>query len=191
MKSVGISGAWLRRARVFSDTRGSFHEWFQGAEIRAVTGRDIGLRQANCAVSKRGALRGIHYTATPPGQAKYFTCLSGATLAAVVDIRVGSPTFGQSRTVELDAGQPAGLYVSEGLGQAFLALTDDTVLIYLCSQQFDPRVERAINPLDPQLGIDWPRDVVPSLSEKDAAAPTLAEAARNGLLTTYVGPPTA
>ncbi|WP_213451361.1 dTDP-4-dehydrorhamnose 3,5-epimerase family protein [Rhizomonospora bruguierae] len=190
MTPVGISGAWLRRARVFSDTRGSFHEWFQGAEIRAVAGHDFGLRQANCVVSRRGALRGVHYTATPPGQAKYFTCLSGAMLAAVVDIRVGSPTFGQSRTVELDAGQHTGLYVSEGLGQAFLALTDDTVLIYLCSRQFDPGVEHAINPLDPQLGIAWPGDVVPDLSEKDSAAPTLAEAQRLGLLPTYTEPTT-
>jgi len=188
MDPVGIPGAWTRQARAFRDSRGSFHEWFQGAEIRAVTGRDLGLRQANCVVSRRGALRGIHYTAVPPGQAKYFTCLHGTMLAAVVDIRVGSPTFGQSRTVRLDADQYAGLYVSEGLGQAFLALTDDAVLIYLCTQHFDPRVERAINPLDPQLGIPWPEDIVPELSEKDAKAPVLAEAERQGLLPRYTEP---
>jgi dTDP-4-dehydrorhamnose 3,5-epimerase len=187
MKPTGIAGAWTRQARVFGDTRGSFHEWFQSAEIRETTGQDLELRQANCVVSKRGALRGIHYTATPPGQAKYFTCLRGAMLGAVVDIRVGSPTFGQARTVQLDAAEHTGLYVSAGLGQAFLALTDDTVLIYLCTRQFDPAVERAINPLDPALGIAWPEEIVPDLSEKDAAAPLLKDAERQGLLPRYAG----
>lgn len=187
MDPIGISGAWTRKARAFTDSRGSFHEWFQGAEISAVAGHDLELRQANCVVSRRGALRGIHYTATPPGQAKYFTCLRGSMLGAVVDIRTGSPTFGQSRTVELDAAGHTGLYVSAGLGQAFLALTEDATLIYLCTRQFDPAVERAVDPLDPRLAIAWPDEIVPELSAKDAGAPLLADAERQGLLPRFAG----
>src|SRR5690606_27265864 len=102
----------------------------------------------------------------------------------VVDIRVGSPTYKQWEAVRLDEDNPRALYISEGLGHAFMALTDDAAFVYLCSEGYAPQREHGVHPLDREIGIEWP-DLEPVLSEKDAAAPTLAEAGRNGLLPTY------
>jgi dTDP-4-dehydrorhamnose 3,5-epimerase len=135
-------------------------------------------------VSRRGVLRGVHFADVPPGQAKYVTCTQGTVLDVVVDIRVGSPTFGQWDSVQLDDETGRAVYVSEGLGHAFLALTDATV-IYLCSAPYTPGREHGVDPFDPALGIAWPSDVEPVLSPKDAAAPTLAQAEREGLLPSY------
>ncbi|MFC9845118.1 dTDP-4-dehydrorhamnose 3,5-epimerase [Streptomyces sp. NPDC060223] len=185
MKSLSIEGAWLYEPNVFPDERGSFHEWFGGSDFRANTGQDLSLAQANCSVSRRGTLRGIHFADVPPSQAKYVKCVRGAVLDAIVDIRVGSPTYGQWELVRLDDETHASVYLSEGLGHAFLALTDDATVVYLCSEGYAPKREHGIHPLDPELGIEWPTDVEPLLSDKDAAAPTLADAAAQGLLPRY------
>ena len=102
MRSLGIEGAWALEPKVFPDERGSFHEWYRGAEFREATGYDLSLAQANCSVSRWGVLRGVHFSDVPPGQAKYVTCLRGAVLDVVVDIRVGSPTFGRWEAMRLD-----------------------------------------------------------------------------------------
>ncbi|MFE9764343.1 dTDP-4-dehydrorhamnose 3,5-epimerase [Streptomyces sp. NPDC005808] len=182
MKPLSIEGAWLYEPNVFPDERGSFHEWFGGSDFRASTGHDLSLAQANCSVSRRGTLRGIHFADVPPSQAKYVKCVRGAVLDAIVDIRVGSPTYGQWELVRLDDETHASVYLSEGLGHAFLALTDDATVVYLCSEGYAPKREHGIHPLDPELGIEWPTDVELLLSDKDAAAPTLADAATQGLL---------
>ncbi|WP_269858687.1 dTDP-4-dehydrorhamnose 3,5-epimerase family protein [Streptomyces sp. RPT161] len=185
MRPLGIEGAWLLDTDVFADDRGSFHQWFQGGDFRAATGHELRVAQANCSVSRRGALRGIHFADVPPGQGKQVTCLHGAVFDVVVDLRVGSPTFRRWEAVRLDDQHRRAVYLAEGLGHAFLALTDDTVVAYLTSQGYAPQREHAIHPLDPALGIDWPGDVEPVLSPRDAAAPTLAEAERRGLLPSY------
>ncbi|WP_266382769.1 dTDP-4-dehydrorhamnose 3,5-epimerase [Streptomyces canus] len=185
MKPLSIEGAWVHEPSLFPDERGSFHEWFRGADFRSSTGHDLSLAQANCSVSRRGTLRGVHFADVPPSQAKYVKCVRGAVLDAVVDIRVGSPTYGQWELVRLDDETHASVYLSEGLGHAFLALTDDATVVYLCSEGYAPGREHGIHPLDPELGIEWPADVEPLLSDKDAAAPTLAEAATQGLLPRY------
>ncbi|MFJ9004211.1 dTDP-4-dehydrorhamnose 3,5-epimerase [Streptomyces canus] len=185
MKPLSIEGAWVHEPSVFPDERGSFHEWFRGADFRESTGHSLSLAQANCSVSRRGTLRGVHFADVPPSQAKYVKCVRGAVLDAVVDIRVGSPTYGQWELVRLDDETHASVYLSEGLGHAFLALTDDATVVYLCSEGYAPGREHGIHPLDPELGIEWPADVEPLLSDKDAAAPTLAEAATQGLLPRY------
>ncbi|QIQ04857.1 dTDP-4-dehydrorhamnose 3,5-epimerase [Streptomyces liangshanensis] len=185
MRPLSIEGAWIHEPKVFPDERGSFHEWFRAADFREATGQDLDLAQANYSVSKRGTLRGIHYADVPPSQAKYVKCVRGAILDAVVDIRVGSPTYGQSEIVRLDDETHHALYLSEGLGHAFLALTDDTVVVYLCSEGYAPTREHGIHPLDPALAVEWPTDIPPLLSPKDAEAPTLAEAERQGLLPAY------
>ena len=120
----------------------------------------------------------------PPGQAKYVQCFSGRILDIVVDIRVGSPTFGQWDAVELNDQTRQGLYISEGLGHAFCALSDDVTVGYLCSEPYAPAREHGIHPLDPDLALPWP-DGQALLSPKDAAAPTLAEAVQTGLLPDY------
>ena len=137
-------------------------------------------------MSARGVLRGIHYADVPPGQAKYVTCVSGRVLDVIVDIREGSPTFGAWESVVLDDRTRNAVYLSEGLGHAFLSLEDGSTVVYLCSQPYAPSREHEINPLDPAIGIEWP---VPAgeleLSAKDSAAPTLQEAQEAGQLPSY------
>jgi dTDP-4-dehydrorhamnose 3,5-epimerase len=185
MRSLGIDGAWVFEPKVFPDDRGSFHEWFRGDAFREATGQDLNLSQANHSISRAGTLRGVHFADVPPSQAKYVKCVRGAVLDVVVDIRVGSPTFGRWEPVRLDDEDHRAVYVSEGLGHAFMALTDDATVVYLCSEGYAPGREHGINPLDPELGIEWPAGVTPLLSEKDAAAPTLNEARELGLLPDY------
>lgn len=185
MQPLGIAGAWVFTPRILSDERGAFLEWFRGAEFAADLGHGLSLAQANCSVSHRGVLRGIHFADVPPGQAKYVTCVRGAVLDVAVDIRTGSPTYREWESIRLDDASRRGIYLAEGLGHAFLALTDDATVIYLCSQPYAPEREHGIDPLDPTLGITWPGDIEPVLSDKDAAAPSLAEAQRDGLLPSY------
>ncbi|MFC6878189.1 MULTISPECIES: dTDP-4-dehydrorhamnose 3,5-epimerase family protein [Actinomadura] len=185
MDPLSIKGAFSFSPRIHGDGRGSFHEWFRSDELRKQTGHDLNLAQANCSISSRGALRGVHFADVPPSQAKYITCLRGAVLDVVVDLRVGSPTYAQWEAVRLDDASRRCLYVGEGLGHAFMALTDDATVIYLCSEPYSPDREHGVHPLDPDLAIAWPEEVTPILSDKDAAAPSLAEARASGLLPDY------
>ncbi|KUO07755.1 dTDP-4-dehydrorhamnose 3,5-epimerase [Streptomyces sp. DSM 15324] len=185
MRALGIEGAWVDTPRVFADDRGRFHEWFRSETFRAAVGHAFTFEQANCSRSVRGTLRGVHAAAVPPGQAKLVTCVGGAVLDVVVDIRVGSPTFGKWEAVRLDDTTHRCVYLSEGLGHAFMALEDHSTVVYLCSRGYAPDREFGIDPLDPALAIAWPDDLTPVLSAKDAAAPTLAEAERRGLLPSF------
>jgi dTDP-4-dehydrorhamnose 3,5-epimerase len=182
---LGIEGAWVFTPQVHSDDRGSFAEAFRGAEFAADLGYRLDVAQVNCSVSRRGVIRGVHYADVPPGQAKYVTCMAGAILDVVVDLRAGSPSFGKWEAVQLDAGTRRAVFLAEGLGHAFMALTDDATALYLCSTPYAPGREHGVDPRDPAIGIAWPLDTKPVLSEKDAAAPTLDEALRAGLLPSY------
>lgn len=185
MRELGISGAWMFEPKVFGDGRGSFHEWFKAPAFEGAAGHRFDLAQANCSVSSRGALRGIHFADVPPGQAKYVKCVRGAVLDVIVDLRVGSPTFAAWEFVRLDDADHRSVYLAEGLGHGFLALSDDATVVYLCSEGYAPQREHGVHPLDPDLGIAWPSAVEPLLSEKDAAAPGLAGALEQGLLPTW------
>jgi dTDP-4-dehydrorhamnose 3,5-epimerase len=185
VEPLKIDGTWILEPQVFPDDRGSFHEWFRGAEFAQATGHPFTLAQANCSSSSRGTLRGIHFADVPPGQAKYVKCVRGAVLDVVIDIRVGSPTFGHWDSVRLDDSSHREIYIAEGLGHAFMALTDNATLVYLCSTGYAPTREHGIHPLDPALAIEWPDGIEPLMSPKDAAAPTLAEALAAGLLPSY------
>jgi dTDP-4-dehydrorhamnose 3,5-epimerase len=183
--SMGIDGAWIFMPRIYPDNRGDFHEWFRDAEFLDNLGYRLELAQANCSVSRRGVIRGIHFTEVPPGQAKYVICASGAIIDVVVDLRVGSPTYARWEAVQLDDQTRRAVFISEGLGHAFVALSDRATVMYLCSTPFAPGIEHGVNPLDPAIGISWPEDIQAILSDKDAAAPSLDEAARAGLLPAY------
>jgi len=191
IRELNIAGAFELSPEVHLDERGVFLEWFRADRFQEMTGHHFELAQANCSVSAAGSLRGVHFAQLPPSQAKYVTCLHGAVLDVVVDIRVGSPTYGRWEAVQLDDRDHKAVYLSVGLGHAFMALEDDTVVSYLCSAAHSPDREHAVHPLDPALGIDWPtvgRDgtpLSPALSPKDAAAPTLEEARGLGLLPDY------
>jgi len=185
MDSLGIDGAWVFTPKIHHDARGSFHESFRGDEVAADLGYRFNLAQANWSVSQRGVIRGVHFADVPPGQAKYVSCVRGAIIDVVVDLRVGSPGFGHWEAVRLDDENRRSVYLAEGLGHAFIALADECTVVYLCSTPYMPGREHGVDPLDPTLGIDWPSDVEPVLSPKDAAAPSLAEAQRDGLLPRY------
>ncbi|MEV6983102.1 dTDP-4-dehydrorhamnose 3,5-epimerase [Sphaerisporangium sp. NPDC051017] len=185
MKELTISGAYLHTPALHGDDRGTFLEWFRADVLRETVGHDLNLAQANLSISKRGVIRGVHFAEVPPGQAKFVTCVSGAVLDVVVDIRVGSPTFGQWQSVVLDDRAREGVYVSEGLGHAFMALTEQVSVVYVCSEPYTPSREHGVHPLDPRIGIAWPEDIEPLLSPKDTVAPTLEEAQEKGLLPVY------
>ena len=166
------------------DSRGRFTEWYRADALAAAVGHPLPLAQANHSVSRRGVLRGIHFALVPPGQAKYVYCPEGRVLDVVVDVRVGSPTFGVHDSVVLDSERPRATYLAEGLGHAFVSLADRSSVTYLISTPYDPHREFGVHPLDPDLGLPWPGDVELQLSAKDAGAPTLAQAREQGLLPT-------
>ncbi len=171
--------------QVHHDERGSFLEAFRGAEVAADLGYTLDVAQVNCSVSRRGVIRGVHYADVPPGQAKYVTCVAGAVLDVVVDLRVGSPGFGTWESVRLDDASRRAVFLAEGLGHAFMALSDQATVLYLCSTPYAPGREHGVHPLDPALGISWPLeglDGEPVLSGKDATAPTVEEALLAGTL---------
>ncbi len=185
VRALPIEGAWVTTPRQFRDDRGVFLEWFRADRLGAALGHPLSVAQANHSVSRRGTLRGIHFADVPPGQAKYVYCAAGAVLDVVVDLRTGSPTYGAWHAERLDDVDRRGLYLAEGLGHAFLALTDAAALAYLCSTTYTPEREHEVHPLDPDIGIDWPLEAEPLLSGKDAAAPKLVDARSAGLLPSY------
>lgn len=185
MKPLGIGGAWVLTPQIHQDSRGSFLEWFRGEEFAEAVGHRLNVAQGNCSVSRRGAIRGIHFADVPPGQGKYVTCVSGAVLDVAVDLRVGSPTFGRWEAMRLDDDTRCALYLAEGLGHAFMALTEGAAVLYLCTTSYNPGREHGVHPLDPAIGIAWPEGIDPVLSGKDAASPGLAEAQQHGLLPDY------
>lgn len=185
MEALSIEGAWVYTPQVFPDDRGLLTEAYQLAEFTADIGYPMDLRQVNCSVSRRGVIRGIHFTAGLPGQAKYVFCPAGVLLDVVVDIRVGSPTFARWEAVRLDDTGRRATFLEHGLGHALMALSAEATAVYLCTSTYDRAADRAIHPLDPQIEIDWPQDAPFVLSGKDASAPSLAQMAEAGALPDY------
>jgi dTDP-4-dehydrorhamnose 3,5-epimerase len=185
---MSIAGAWTMTPRLHQDDRGTFLELFHADAFAAAVGHLLDPTQANISVSQAGTLRGIHFADVPPGQAKYVTCLHGSVLDVVVDLRVGSPTFGQHEVVPLDDVDRRAVYVGEGLGHGYLALTAGAVFGYLCSTTYAPGREHGVDPYCAELAIGWPTtapDGTPLehlLSPKDRAAPGLSAAREQGLL---------
>lgn len=170
--NLQIPHTWIFTPKQFLDDRGTFFEWFQDTTFLENTGQNFSLAQANCSISQKGVVRGIHYADIPPGQAKYVTCVSGSVLDVLVDLRIGSPTFGKWESVHLEMKERKVVYLPSGVGHAFMALEDNTTVVYLCDQRYNPTNEHDIHPLDPTIGIEWPEGIEPLLSVKDAAAPS-------------------
>ncbi len=190
-RELKIAGAWEITPKQFPDERGAFMEMYKMDEFAGVVGHPLNLVQANCSISKAGVVRGIHFAEVPPSQAKYVMCPSGAVLDFAVDIRVGSPTFGQWDSVLLEGEHRRAIYLSEGLGHCFVALEDNSTVVYLCSAGYNPGREHGVSPVDSEVALKWPdrdlagRPLQVILSEKDTAAPSLAEAREQGLLPDY------
>ena len=185
IRALSIQGSFEITPRQFPDDRGLFLESFRGDRLAEAIGHRLDIIQTNVSVSSRGTIRGVHFADVPPSQAKYITALSGSFIDFVIDIRVGSSTFGQWDSVLLDTVDHRAIYLAEGLGHAVCSLQDDSTVMYLCSATYDPGREHAINPLDPELGLAVPEGVTPVLSARDAAAPSMSEAAARGLLPRY------
>jgi dTDP-4-dehydrorhamnose 3,5-epimerase len=182
---LAVPGAWLCEPKVFPDDRGSFREWFRGDLLAAETGRRFEVVQANHSVSGLDVVRGVHYADVPAGQAKLVFCAAGSALDLVVDLRVGSPTFGVVDTVHLEPVRSAAVFLSEGLGHAFRALEDATAVVYLLSSPYEPAKEHAVSPADPMFAaLDDPPGSF-RLSPRDAAAPSVVTAAEMGTLPSY------
>jgi dTDP-4-dehydrorhamnose 3,5-epimerase len=185
MRRTSIDGVWLCTPDVRSDSRGNLHEAFRQDTFTAAVGHPFRLAQVNVSVSRRGALRGIHFADVPPGQAKFVSCLNGVILDVAVDLRVGSPTFGSWTAHELSVRNNRSLYLSEGLGHAFIALADEATVMYMCSEAYAPHKEHTLDPFDSALGIDWPVHPAPELSLRDRQAPSLAELTADNALPSY------
>jgi dTDP-4-dehydrorhamnose 3,5-epimerase len=183
IRELAVPDAYAITPDQHADDRGVFLEWYRFDRLEETIGHALRLRQANTSISGRGVVRGIHYADVPDGQAKYVTVTRGSALDFVIDIRVGSPTFGRWDSVVLDDVDRRAVYIAEGLGHCFVATEDRTTLSYLVSDVYAPEREHAIDPLDTDIALDMPfarGELV--LSPKDLDAPGLAESAASGLL---------
>lgn len=186
IRELSIPDSYEITPQQHRDDRGVFLEWYRFDRLEQAVGHSLNLRQANTSVSRRGSVRGIHFADIPPGQAKYVTATHGAVLDYVIDIRVGSPTFGRWDSVLLDDADRRAIYLAEGLGHCFVALTDDATVSYLVTDVYNPGREHGINPLDTEIALVFPPEAGdPLLSPKDTDAPSLADAAASGLLPTW------
>ncbi|MGY0505558.1 dTDP-4-dehydrorhamnose 3,5-epimerase [Luteimonas sp. e5] len=172
--ATDLPGCLILEPRVFADERGFFFESFNVDKLHA-SGLPLSFKQGNVSSSSHGVLRGLHYQ-WPKPQGKLVWVLAGEVWDVAVDIRRGSPTFGQSTAVLLSAENRRQFWIPEGFAHGFVALRDDTLFTYLCTETYDPQADANIAWNDPQLAIDWPI-AAPQLSPKDAAAPLLADVA--------------
>jgi dTDP-4-dehydrorhamnose 3,5-epimerase len=186
IRELAVAGSFVLTPKQFPDDRGVFLESYRFEGLADAIGHRFVVAQSNLSRSKRGVVRGIHYADVPPSQAKYVTCVSGAVMDFVIDIRVGSPTFGVWDAVQLDDVDHRAAYISEGMGHCFVALSDDATVTYLVSQVFDLGREHGITPTDPEIALEFPQRAGELLlSTKDLEAPTLAQALEAGSLPQY------
>jgi dTDP-4-dehydrorhamnose 3,5-epimerase len=181
LEKLAIEGAWRVRSAVFPDERGSFREWFKSGDLTAATGRNFEVRQSNISISRKGALRGLHYSLAPEGQGKWVTCVAGSVWDVIVDIRTSSATFKSWISVELNAEHGDSVFISPGLAHGFIALEDNTAVSYLLTSEYSPELEFGINPMDPLLDIKWPMEAK-FISQKDLKAPSISRLIEQNLL---------
>ena len=179
-----ISGSWKIEFQKFDDNRGFFYESFKEEDFKKLIGRNLNIKQTNTSSSSKGSVRGIHYALVPPSQAKLVQCQRGSIKDYVIDIRVGSPTFGQFEEIELNENSASAVFIEEGLAHAFVALENQTVVTYFVTEKYNPEREKGINPFDKTLNVKWP-DLELILSEKDKQAISLQEANNQGLLPSF------
>jgi dTDP-4-dehydrorhamnose 3,5-epimerase len=169
-----LPGVLLLEPKVFGDARGFFMETYR-ADVFRDLGIDAAFVQDNHSRSARGVVRGLHYQEPNP-QGKLVRCTRGALFDVAVDIRRGSPTFGQWYAQELSDENKLLLWVPPGFAHGFCALTSEADLVYKCTTLYDASSDRSVLWNDPDLGINWPDVGTPSLSAKDTNAPRLRDA---------------
>ncbi len=168
---TSIHDVLIIEPKVFGDDRGFFFESFNVKRFRAHTGLDVDFVQDNHSRSQQNVLRGLHYQIAPRAQGKLVRVVQGAVFDVAVDIRNDSKTYGLWVGEILSADNKRMLWIPPGLAHGFLTLTDTAEFLYKTTDYYAPEYERAIRWDDPALKINWPLQVAPILSEKDAAAP--------------------
>ncbi|MFC3884674.1 dTDP-4-dehydrorhamnose 3,5-epimerase [Bacillus songklensis] len=164
---------------VFGDHRGWFMETYSDAKF-SEAGINLKFVQDNQSFSgAKGTLRGLHYQLNPKAQTKLVRCTKGAIFDVAVDIRKGSPTFGEWFGIELTAENKKQLLIPKGFAHGFMTLTDDVEVQYKVDELYAPECDRGIIWNDPRIGIEWPIDIMPILSAKDEKAPLLKDAENN------------
>jgi dTDP-4-dehydrorhamnose 3,5-epimerase len=185
LTELSIPGAFVLESPVWSDDRGYFREWFKRDHLEEI-GLNFPIHQANLSMSRRGVVRGLHYSLAPEGQAKLVTCAYGELDDIIVDVRVGSPTYGAVEVVHLAASEERSVFVPGGAAHGFCVTSEIGALTYLLSSPFNPEKELEINPFDEALNVPWPLSGEAIMSPKDAEAPTLRQRLDAGQLPGYV-----
>lgn len=168
IEKVEIEGLLLITPKIFQDDRGYFFESFNQSAFEKAIGSGISFCQDNESFSHKNVLRGLHFQKPPFEQGKLVRVTSGAVMDVVVDLRIGSPTYGQNQKVLLSADNKMQFWIPAGFAHGFIALTNDTVFNYKCTNYYDKNSEGGLNWNDPKLNIDWGNKEAPILSEKDS-----------------------
>jgi len=169
-----IPGLLLLVPRSFEDSRGCFFETYRQSDFEALGIKNIFV-QSNHAISRRGVLRGLHYQVPPSPQGKLLRVVSGEIFDVAVDIRKGSPTYGNWASVILSGENRSIFWIPPGFAHGYLALTDHAEVLYSTTCEYDPRAERGIRWDDPSLAIAWP-PLNPQVNDRDRELPLLGEA---------------
>jgi dTDP-4-dehydrorhamnose 3,5-epimerase len=168
IEKTNIEGFYQIRNEVHLDERGSFEQWFTNHKYSDKI-KEFQPVQANTSTSKKGVIRGIHYSTSKEGQSKMVICVSGKIRDVAVDLREDSPTLGQYDIIDMEGGSGNVTFIEAGLGHAFEVLSDSATIVYLLSSIHSPYFEKEINALDKTLNINWVSEN-PILSEKDRNA---------------------
>ena len=172
---TNLPGVLVFEPKVFGDERGFLMETWR-ADRYEQAGLPVCFVQDNLSFSRRGVLRGLHFQ-NPDQQGKLVYVLQGEAYDVAVDIRVGSPTFGEWTAITLSSENKRQLYVPEGFAHGFLVTSSTALFAYKCTAKYNAQAEASVLWNDPQIGIEWPVET-PVLSEKDRAAPPLAQMLR-------------
>ncbi|PHD24438.1 dTDP-4-dehydrorhamnose 3,5-epimerase [Bacillus wiedmannii] len=176
---TNLLGVKVIEPKVFGDHRGWFMETYSDQAMQEA-GIDLQFVQDNQSFSAtKGTLRGLHYQLNPKAQTKLVRCTRGSIFDVAVDIRKGSPTYGQWFGIELSAENKKQLLIPKGFAHGFMTLTDDVEVQYKVDELYAPECDRGIVWNDVEVGVEWPMEIQPVLSEKDEKAPSLKEAENN------------
>jgi dTDP-4-dehydrorhamnose 3,5-epimerase len=175
VQTTSLQGVLVLEPKVFTDSRGFFFESFNAKAFRQATGAEVDFVQDNQSRSVRNVMRGIHYQVVRP-QGKLVRVASGRIFDVAVDLRRSSTTFSRWVGVELSADNGRQLWIPAGFGHAFLALSDSADVLYKTTEYWYGEHDRSVLCSDPALGIRWPLQGAPIVSDKDASAPALAQA---------------
>ena len=177
-----INGAWIIDPVRHGDDRGWFQELFKYSTVKDATGFDFSPVQINVSHSSQGVVRGIHYSIAEQGQAKYISVIEGEIDDYIIDVRTGSPTFGQWQRVRLTSAIGNSVLLGSNLAHAFQAISPRATVCYAVTAEFNPKSEKAINPFCSQLAITWDPSIPALLSPTDKAAPSLEDQLRDSNL---------